>query len=120
MIELFVSNTKLQNLREEKDALYSKYKLQATTLQNRASYKKYSKIHETQIKLREYIALFLKLHLQPTQKIESIEYKNRVLVVSISGIKKGMDKKITMQLSKKKLLFKSSIHSDRLKVEIKL
>jgi len=118
--ELFIAKSKLQDIEAKKEEIFSKYKLQSSTLQNEASLKKYTKIHTTQIKLRKYLSLFLKLHLKEGQKIVLIDYKNRVLSITINGVKKGMEGSIVSMLKREKVENKISFHSESMKVEIKL
>ncbi|MDQ7067488.1 MAG: hypothetical protein Q9M40_05705 [Sulfurimonas sp.] len=58
LVEIFVANAKYEEIVQKKEALFSKYGLQATMIQNRSTHSKYSKIHKRQTKLREAIALF--------------------------------------------------------------
>ncbi len=118
--ELFIAKSKLQDIEAKKEEIFSKYKLQSSTLQNEASLKKYTKIYTTQIKLRKYLSLFLKLHLKEGQKIVLIDYKNRILSITIGGVKKGMGESIVSMLKREKVEHKVSFHSESMKVEIKL
>jgi len=120
IIELFIANTKLDKISLSKEEVFSKYKLQSTTLQNSASLKKYTKIYSTQMKLREYITLFLKLKLKKDQKITIVSYKNRILSVTVSGVKQATQKRIITMLQQKKADYKTAFHEENLKVEIKL
>jgi hypothetical protein len=118
--ELFIAKSKLETLQQKKEAIFSKYKLQSSTLQNEASLKKYTRIHTTQIKLRHYISLFLQLKLKENQKITLIDYKNKNLSITISGVKQGMQGAIEAMLKQEKVPYKSSFHGDSMKMEIKL
>jgi hypothetical protein len=118
--ELFIAKSKLDSIEVKKAEIFSKYKLQSSTLQNESALKKYTKIYTTQIKLRKYLSLFLKLPLNKTQKIILVDYKNRILSITISGVKKGMEGSIVSMLKREKIENKLSFHKDSIKVEIKL
>ena len=120
MVEIFVAKSKLDAIEDAKGKLFSKYKLQSTMFQNNASMKKYTKIHLTQTKLREYISYFLSMRLKAKKKITLIEYKNTHLYVTISGAGKGKEKRITSQLDSKRVKYKTSFSADSMKVEMKL
>jgi hypothetical protein len=120
IVEIFVAKSKLSDVQVVKEELFSKYKLQSTMFQNSASMKKYTKIYTTQTKLREYISYFLSMKLKTGQKITLVEYKNSMLYVSISGVAKGSEGKITSQLNSKGVKFKTSHNNDTIKVEMKL
>ena len=120
VVEIFVAKSKLSDLESAKGELFSKYKLQSTMFQNRASMKKYSKIHKTQTKLREYISYFLSMKLKNGQKLIVIEYKNNHLYVKISGAAQGKERRITSQLDSKGVKYKVSFHEETMSMEIKL
>lgn len=120
LIEIFITNAKKESIVEAKDALFSKYKLQSTMLQNRSALSKYSKIYKRQTKFRESISYFLTLKLQKSQKIELIEYKNNLLRVTIKGVNSSSKNGIESQLRAKKLKYNASLKDDKLKVEVKI
>ncbi|MDF1878178.1 hypothetical protein JHD46_00840 [Sulfurimonas sp. SAG-AH-194-C20] len=120
LVEIFITSTKIGSIEEKREALFTKYKLQATMIQNRSTYAKYSKIYKTQTKLREAIAVFLTLPLKATQKITLLEYKNKKLFVSISGIKKGSETVFLSKLNAKKLKYKTFFSAKSMKVELSL
>jgi len=120
MVEIYVAKSKLSGVEVAKEELFSKYKLASTMFQNNASMKKYTKIHTTQTKLREYISYFLSMKLKSGQKLTLVEYKNGTLYVSISGAAKGSERRITSQLNSKGVKFKTSFNGDNMKVEMKL
>ena len=120
VVEIALASSKCDAVLDAKDALFSKYKLQPTMFQNRATYAKYSGIHARQTHLREYISDFLHMKLKKTQRVESIEVKNKILYVSMSGAAKGSEQNILSQLDSKHLKYKTSFHGERMKVEVKL
>jgi len=119
-VELFVATSKRDAIVAEKEKLNAKYKLQATSFQNRATHKKYTQIHQTQTKLRAAIGTFLSLRLKPMQKVTLIEYKNRLLHVTIKGVNEQNKRALIAQLDSKKLKYRSSFSKDSIKVEVKL
>jgi hypothetical protein len=119
-IEIVITTQKRDTVLELKDELFSKYKLQSTMMQNQSTLEKYEKIHASQSKLREYIAYFLTLKLETNQKIELMEYKNGVLLLSISGVVKGNESKILAGLQSKAVKPLVSFSETGMKVEIKI
>lgn len=120
LVEIFVASSKRDAIVELQDEVFSKYKLQSTMFQNQSTKSKYNTIYKTQTKLRESIALFLTMKLKATQKITLIEYKNRVLHVTVSGTSKGQEKSVTSQLDSKGLKYKVSYNDASVKVEMKI
>ena len=88
MIELLITNAKINTLAQSKSELFSKYKLQATMLQNRSTLKKYKKIDKIQKKLRTELSKILVKKLPASQSINKIYYKDSLLKVFITD-KKG-------------------------------
>lgn len=120
LVEIFVASSKRDGVVELQDAVFSKYKLQSTMFQNESTKSKYNTIHKAQTKLREHIAAFLTMKLKVTQKITLIEYKNRVLYVTVSDISKGHERSVTSQLDSKGIKYKVSYNDDSMKVEMKI
>lgn len=120
VVEIFVTSSKKDAILESKDALFSKYHLQATMFQNNASMKKYTKIYKTQTRLREYISYFLSMKLKPSQKITLIEFRAKKLYVSFSGVSKGSERRLTSQLGSKKVKYALSFNGNTMKVEMKI
>jgi len=120
MVEIFMTNAKLNTINDAKDEIFSKYKLQATMIQNRSTMSKYSKIHLQQTKLREYIADFLTMPLKKNQKITHISYKNGLLSVKIKGVKKNEVKRLFTKFDAKKVKYKLSYEGESIRVEMKL
>jgi len=120
MVEIFVASSKKDAIVELQDEVFSKYKLQSTMFQNRSTKSKYKTIHKTQTKLREYLSYFLTMNLKKTQKITLIEYKSRVLYVTLSGTSKGHERSITSQLDSKGVKYKVSYSDTSMKVEMKI
>ena len=118
--EIFITKSKLNDIRESKEKLFSRYKLQSTMFQNRAGLKKYSKIHTIETKLREYISYFLSMKLSNKEKITSIEYKNGFLNVTISNLVKTSADRIKMQLDTKGVIYKIVSNRASMRVEMKI
>ena len=119
-VEYLITSQKTQTVLDAKDELFAKNGLKATTMQNKALLKKYTKIHTLQSKLRESIAAILSLRLQSEQKITFINLKNKKLVVNFAGLKQGDDKKILSDLKAKGLHLKEKFKDGVLHVEITL
>ena len=120
IVEIFVISAKHDAIEHNREELFSKYKLQATMIQNRSTHKRYSKIYKTQTKLRETIAVFLTMPLKEKQKITLLEYKNKKIFVRIKGVKKGNETTLLSKLNAKKLKYKTSFNDDTIKVEVSL
>ena len=120
IVEIFVASSKRDAIETSKEALFSKYKLQSTMIQNRSTLSKYTKIHTKQTKLRETMSYFLSIKLKQGQKISHLEYKNTSLTVVFSGMKRGSERRVISQLKSKKLKFQHSFNNDKMRVEVKL
>jgi len=120
MVEIFVASSKKDAVVALQDEVFSKYKLQSTMFQNRSTKSKYKNIHKTQTKLRQYISYFLTMKLKKMQKITLIEYKNKILYVTLSGASKGHERSITSQLDSKGVKYKVSYGDASMKVEMKI
>lgn len=120
VIEIFITSSRRDVVLDSKDTLFSKYGLQPTMMQNRSTFSKYNKIYETQMQLREYLSYFLSMKLEDGQKILLVDYQNKILYVTVSGVKKGASRAFFSQLDAKKLHYTTSFHGENVKVEIKL
>ena len=87
MVEIFITSAKIDAVEESKDALFSKYKLQSTMMQNRSTLKKYTKIYTQQTKLREEIQKLLKKKLKGSEHIDFVSYKNSIFRFKINDSK---------------------------------
>jgi hypothetical protein len=108
LIELLITNNKINELTSLKDNLFSKAKLQSTMLQNQAALKKYNKIHTKQMQLREYFSTILSFKLQAGESLNQIGLKNKNLSVEFSSLSEATIQKITNRLTNKKIKFKTS------------
>lgn len=120
IVEIFIATAKKEQIVEAKEKLFSKYKLQSTTFQNRSSFEKYSKIDARQKKVREYISYFLNMKLQNGQKIIVISYKDNFMKVTINGVQKAKSTAIMQQLKDKKVKFDVSFMEENMRVEMKI
>jgi len=120
LVEIFVASSKLSGIEQAKEALFSKYKLQATMMQNRSTYTKYSKIYERETKLRAAIALFLSMPLQANQKITHLQYKSKKLFVVISGVTQASIQPLLSKLQANKLKYTTAHQGTGMKVEVSL
>jgi type III secretory pathway component EscR len=120
LVEVFVTKSKLSAIDEQQRELFSKYKLQSTSFQNRATLKKYRNIYKKESKLREYISYFLNLHLKEGEKIQEIELKKSSLFITISGVKKARQKTIESLLNAQTIGYKLSSRDETMHLEINL
>ena len=118
--EYLVVNSKTAQTLELRDELFTKHSLKSTMMQNRSVLKNYSKLHERQMKFREYSSYILSIPLVPTQKISQLRLKGNTLYVSFSGVPKGSEKNIMRILNKHKIQFTSKFLSDVWTVEMSL
>ncbi|QSZ40702.1 hypothetical protein GJV85_00730 [Sulfurimonas aquatica] len=119
-IEGFITSYKIGKVNDSKEELFSKYKLQSTMMQNRSTLERYKNIYKMQSSVREYISYFLGMRLQADQKITSMEYANKLLTVSISGVSKSNKKAILSVLDSKNVKYTTSLNKESLKVEMKI
>lgn len=118
--EYFITVKKNNISQTQRDALFVKYGLKPTMLQNRSMLKSYEKIYKSQTQLREYMADLLSLHLKEKHKIKVITYKNKKLRVQFDGIKSGEEKYIEQILKSKKCKFSAQYKNDIWYVEFKI
>lgn len=119
-VEIFIVSSKKAEIVSAKEELFSKYKLQPTMFQNNSALKKYESIDKRQKALREHISYFLTLGLQSGQKISLIEYKNKTLRVTVSGVNQKNAPHIQKQLDAKGVSYKTSFVADNMKLEMKI
>lgn len=118
-VEIFITTQKIASVEEQKDEVFSKYKLYPTMMQNRSVLEEYKGRYATQSTLRDLMEDILKLKLSSVQKVTQIELKNKVCHVTIEGVDEKTQKQILSQLSKYKTL-SSKLTQQKLKVEVKL
>ena len=120
LVELFLYKHQVTLLAQEKDTIFSKYQLKPTMMQNRAILQHYTRKNSEQKKLREALLALLQSHLKATQKIESIEYANALLKVTISNVNAQEKNRIVALLHQKGVKFTTKMQGSNLFVEVKL
>ena len=120
VVELFFYKHQVTLLAEEKENIFSKYHLKPTMMQNRAILEHYTRKNMEQQKLREALLSLLQSYLKASQKIQSIEYSNALLKVSISNVNAQDKNRIVALLHKKKIDFTTKMKGSNLLVEVKL
>lgn len=120
LTELFMYKHQLALLTEEKENIFSKYHLKPTMMQNRAILEQYTHKNAQQQKLRMVILSLLQSHLKASQKIESIEYGNGLLKVSISNVSAQEKNRIVAPLHKEGIDFTTDLKGAKLIVEVTL
>ncbi|MBU0720379.1 hypothetical protein KJ877_03485 [bacterium] len=116
--EYFITKQKSEGILESKDALFAKYNLKSTMMQNESMLKKYQTIHEKQTALRAHISCFLTLKLKDTEKISLMSLKNDTLVVEFEGVAQGKETGILRELKAQNIKYKSSFNDQTWHVEI--
>lgn len=104
--ELFVTNSKVNELVSLKEKLFSKAKLQATMFQNEATLKKYEQIDSKQNRLREYMSIILSLKLKPTESLKKLSLKNKSFVADFNPLSQESIDKIMKKLKSAGIKFK--------------
>jgi len=118
--EYVITAQKLAQITELKDALFAKYDLKSTMIQNKSILKKYDSIHSKQMKLRTSISYILALKLNPAEQLSQLSYKNNILKAEFSGVVKGKESRISELLKTKEVDFKSSFKDNSWQVEISI
>ena len=119
-VELFITKQKIAQVADDKSALFAKYALKPTMMQNKAILSSYQQIYDKQVRVREVSTLLLKAPLQSQQLLESIQYKNGVIKADFSGIKIEQSGAIKKFLQKHQLDFNVKQRQDGIRVEVKL
>ncbi|MEN4045219.1 hypothetical protein [Sulfurimonas sp. NWX367] len=116
--EWLITMDKAATLEDQRSAVFAKYNLKPTMMQNQAIHAELNKIYEKQMKLREYIGYFLKMHLAKNEKISYIGFDSKVLTVIIKGVTQS--KKIIEALKRKGIHAKTQLKNSVLTLEITL
>ncbi|MEN4053654.1 hypothetical protein [Sulfurimonas indica] len=119
-VEYFVYSEQKATLEEEKTALFSKYKLKPTMMQNRAILAHYTKIDKEQEHLRMYLKYLEKIVLKLDEHIEHIRYKNHILTLTLQGVTNQESRRVLAVLVKNSIPFTKKFEKEKLFVEIKL
>ncbi len=120
LVELFIYKHQVMMLTQEKENIFSKYHLKPTMMQNRAILEHYTRKNGQQQKLRVALLSLLQSYLKASQKIESIEYSNALLKVTVSNVSAQEKNRIVALLHKKKIDFTTNLKGSNLLVEVKL
>jgi len=116
--EWLITLNKANTIANQRSAIFTKYDLKPTMMQNKAINTELHKIYEKQTKLREYIGYFLKLHLAKSEKISYIGFDSKVLSVIIEDVTDS--KKIVEALRRKGMHAKTELKNSVLTLEITL
>ncbi len=116
--EWLITIDKAATLADQRSAVFAKYNLKPTMMQNQAIHAELSKIYKKQMKLREYIGYFLKMHLAKNERISYIGFDSKVLTVIIKGVTES--KKIIEALKRKGIHAKTQLKNSVLTLEITL
>ncbi len=119
-VELFITNKKVNEVATLKETLFQKAKLQSTMFQNKATLKKYTKIHTKQTTIREYSSVLLSLKLQKEENINTLSLKDKLLVADFSKLSSQTIKVITKKLKSKKIKFEAKEKERSWHLEIKI
>lgn len=116
--EWLIIRYKTSTIANQRSAVFAKYDLKPTMMQNKAINTELHGIYEKQTKLREYIRYFLKLHLAKSEKISYIGFDSKVLTVIMEGVTDS--KKIAQALERKGIHAKTELKNSVLTLEITL
>jgi hypothetical protein len=115
--EYLITSQKVNELREKKDNVFTKYRLKPTMFENKSILKKYTKIYNKQSRLREVTAIFISARLKKGESIKVMSYKNSTFKVNFELLSESTKKMLISKLKAKK--FQISSQSDTT-MEIKL
>ena len=118
--ELFITSSKVNEVENLKEELFTKSKLQATMFQNEATLKKYEKIDSKQIKLREQISTVLSLKLKPLESLKRLSLKNKTFVVDFNKLSQESINKIKKRLKSSGVKFKAENKKETWHLEMTL
>jgi len=83
VVEIFITSSKIDEINNAREELFTKYKLQSTMMQNRSTFKKYTKIYKQQTRLREEIQKLLNRKLKNSEHINFVSYKDSIFKFKI-------------------------------------
>ena len=118
--EYLITKQKTSKVLELKEALFIKYKLKPTMLQNRSMLQKYKTIHNKQTKLRQHISYILSLRLQGAEKLSKLNLKEKSINVEFTNASKSTMAQIESMLKSKKVQYKTQITKNKLHLEMSL
>ena len=118
--EYIITLNKIDKIQTQRDNIFSKYALKPTMMQNRSLLKGYEESYKRQMKLRNVLAVVLDMHLKSTHKVKFIEYKNRKIMLSYSGLKKGAEQYIEIYFRIKGIKYSAKYNKNIWYVEVKL
>lgn len=118
--EYFITENKITQIENMQNTLFTKYDLKPTMIQNRSMLKEYKSTYEVQTKLRNTIAVLLKLSLDSNQKIKFLHFKADKLNVTVMGVKKGKEQYIEKVLKSKGLQYASKFQDNNWYLEFSL
>jgi hypothetical protein len=119
-LEWVITASKSNAVAEEVSAVYAKYDLPATSIQNEAVLSKLRQRYERQTGIRDAVMAVLDVKLLENEALQLIEVVGNTLNVRIKTIGASRAKIITEHLTKQKLNLKHSFGDGELKVEVRL
>jgi len=119
-MELFIVRQQSNEILSAKEALFSANNLKPTVMQNESMAKRYNALHEQQMKLRATIATIINLRLKPSEKIESINYKQKSIQVFFEGVKEVDFGRIAEALKSKNIEYKIDFKDSTAILEVQL
>jgi hypothetical protein len=117
-IEMFITMQKIDAIEQNRQKLFSDYKLYPTMMQNRAVLTDYEQTFTRQTRLRNILEILLKLDLK--QKITKIDLKNKTLHVTMKGVDQATSKKILQSLRTYQQSLKSTFKENLFEIEVTL
>jgi len=118
--ELFITLQKIQNVYDLKEVVFEKYNLKPTIFQNKSMLKKYTKIDEKQIKIREYLSYILTIKLKENEKITFINVTNKKIIVHFNGVDSKKTNHIILKFKKNTIKFNLKFKNNTMQMEILL
>jgi hypothetical protein len=107
-------------LEKRKKAMFDKYELKLTMIQNRAILQGLDDTYNVQLKLRDAIASILTMHLNKDELLTSLQIDKRKLYVKIDGILPSRQTSFVATLRKAGISARSKLNSKSLYLEIEL
>lgn len=118
--EYIITLSKTQKIEKLKDELFVKYKLKPTMMQNRSMLKKYTKIHNKQTKIREYISLLLSIKLRDAEVFSLLNMSSKSLDAEFSSATNATMIKIEKALKAKKIKYNIELQDSVVHLEMLL
>ena len=112
----YKTSKEISQLENKKENIFKKYDLLPTSLQNKASLKKYKKIAKKQKKLKEILSSLFFIRFSKGEYVEKVEYKKEVVFLKFRVKSKNNVMKKLQKFNPQNIEFKNDILTMEIKI----